>query len=104
MRKTKDYGSEVEHGDESERARAARAHPPDHSATPDSTMRTSPLSAGAAFATAALFVLALFSAPDGSEALTIEEINAYCASLPNSTLVIGMVTKGNAELTLQRWR
>ena len=40
----------------------------------------------------------------GASALTIEEIKSYCASLPNSTLVIGMVTKGNAELTLQRWR
>ena len=61
--------------------------------------------AGGALAAVALFVLALFSAvPEGAEALTIEEIKAYCASLPNSTLVIGMVTKGNAELTLQRWR
>ena len=60
---------------------------------------------GGALAAVALFVLALFSVVrEGVEALSIEEIKAYCASLPDSTLVIGMVTKGNAELTLQRWR
>lgn len=39
-----------------------------------------------------------------SSSLSAAEIRAYCSSLPNQTLIIGMVTKGNAELTLQRWR
>lgn len=37
-------------------------------------------------------------------ALTVGEIREYCDALPNQTLVIGMVTKGNTELTLERWR
>lgn len=57
-----------------------------------------------ALAAVAVFASVLFSVPEGAEALTIEEIRSYCASLPNSTLIIGMVTRGNAELTLTRWR
>ena len=36
--------------------------------------------------------------------LTAGEIRNWCGSRPNSTLVFGMVTKGNAELTLKLWR
>ena len=39
-----------------------------------------------------------------SSGLTVNEIRDYCGTLPNSTLIIGMITKGNTELTLQRWR
>lgn len=34
---------------------------------------------------------------------TADKIKQICESLPNKTIVIGMITKGNVELTLQRW-
>ena len=68
-------------------------------------MTTKSAGCGGAFAAAvALLVLVLASSIATSDALTITEIKEYCAQLPNRTLVIGMVTKGNTELTLQRWR
>jgi hypothetical protein len=57
----------------------------------------------AAAASVLLLVLAC-GAPRLADALTVEEIRAYCQTLPNKTLVFGMITKGNVELTLQRWR
>ena len=39
-----------------------------------------------------------------AQAVSRDEMRAMCAKFPNSTLTIGMVTKGNTELTLQRWR
>ena len=36
--------------------------------------------------------------------LTMGEIRDWCGSRQNSPLVFGMVFKGNAELTLARWR
>ena len=38
------------------------------------------------------------------DAASKTEIIEMCASLTNQTLVFGMITKGNTELTLQRWR
>ena len=38
------------------------------------------------------------------QALSRDDIAALCARFPNSTMTVGMVTKGNTELTLRRWR
>lgn len=47
--------------------------------------------------------LPLLSWAPVARALGFEEIQEFCANLDNNTLVIGMVTKGNTELTLSRW-
>uniref|UniRef100_A0A7S4BYK1 Tyrosine-protein kinase ephrin type A/B receptor-like domain-containing protein n=1 Tax=Chrysotila carterae TaxID=13221 RepID=A0A7S4BYK1_CHRCT len=37
-------------------------------------------------------------------ALSIDSVKLLCSQFENNTIVIGMVTKGNTELTLARWR
>jgi len=51
-----------------------------------------------------ILLLPLAAAQPAPVVTTASDIRAYCAALPNNTLIIGMVTKGNTELTLQRWR
>jgi hypothetical protein len=48
--------------------------------------------------------MVVFSMVGRAGGMTADAIKAVCDGLPNKTIVIGMVTKGNVELTLQRWR